>query len=213
MDVRRVSTIGVLALLLGGGVALATSAQQDKPKPGGAPPKGGQEKPAQPPAGGAGQMMVPAPGPEHKLLEKYVGTWDCDLESSFIPGKPEKTKATNVCRKTCGGFWFVSDFDGTLMGGPFSGHGVSGYDTAQKKFVDNWFDSTTASGATAVGTFDEKTNTFNWDMQMREMDGSMSHGRETDVWKDADTHEWTLFAKGPDGKEGQMLKITYHRKK
>lgn len=216
MSRNRVSwVVGAALLLSGGGAAFALfNSQQDKPKPGGAPPAGGQQKPAAPPAGGAGQAMAPpTPGPEHKMLQKYVGTWECDVESSFIPGAPEKTKAKNVCREACGGFWFVSDFEGTLMGGPFTGHGVAGYDAAQKKYVESWFDSTGPSGATAEGQFDAKTNTMNWNMQMREMDNSISHGRETDVWKDADTHEWTLFAKGPDGKEAQMLKITYHRKK
>ena len=54
---------------------------------------------------------------------------------------------------------------------------------------------------------------MNSTLLMREQNGTMSKGRETDVWKDADTHEWSMYAVGPDGKEGLMIRIVYHRKK
>jgi hypothetical protein len=205
MNATRWSLVAAVALLLGSSgvaVALFNAPRQDKPKP-----------PAAPPAG-APAMAGPTPGPEHKLLEKWVGNWDCDIEMYMDPAKPpEKSKGKNVAKLGCGGLWLVSDFEGTMMEGPFTGHGVTGYDPAEKKYVSTWVDSWVTNVDSGEGTFDAKSNTMNSTLSVRNMSGAMDKTRETDAWTDADTHEWTMFQNGPDGKELKLIRIVYHRRK
>jgi hypothetical protein len=209
MNTRHWSVVTAVALLLGTGsaaLALRDAPAQDKPKQPAAP--------AAPAAADAQAMTGPTPGPEHKLLEKWVGNWDCDIEMYMDPAKPpEKSKGKNVAKLACGGLWLVTDFEGAMMGGPFTGHEVMGYDPPAKKYVFTWVDSWITNLDNGEGSYDAKTNTMNTTMSVRGMTGAMTTSRETDVWKDADTHEWTMFQNGPDGKELKLVAIVYRRRK
>ena len=84
-------------------------------------------------AAGRPQEAAVAPTAEHKLLEKYVGTWDAEVSTSDPSGAAHKSPAKSTARVTCGGLWMVSDFEGTMMGAPFVGHEVFGYDPISKR--------------------------------------------------------------------------------
>jgi hypothetical protein len=174
---------------------------------------------AAPPMGSAASQDAgaaagpPGPGPEHKLLAKYAGTWDCDVEMNFDPAAPpEKSKGTSTVKVACGGLWIISDFEATMMGGPFTGHGVTGFDPATKKYVLSWADSWTPSLALGEGTYDEKTRTMTTQVKGRDMTGKDVSWRQLEVWKDDDTYDWTMFMPGPDGKEVVGMHIVYRRK-
>src|SRR5687768_8662814 len=96
-----------------------------------------QEKPA------AEQgMSMPKPGPEHAALKQDVGTWDATVEMWMEPGKPPTTsKGTEVNTMGPGGFWLLTAFKSEMMGAPFEGHGMTGYDPAKKVYVSTWVDS------------------------------------------------------------------------
>jgi hypothetical protein len=174
-------------------------------------------------AGGLGAAVVtaaqegagapPGPGAEHKMLEKYVGTWECDVEMSSPGAAAEKSKAKSTAKLGCGGMWLVTDFEGTMMGGPFTGHEVTGFDPATKKYQFVWVDSWTAKPVIGEGTFDAASKTMTATMNGSDMTGAPATWRQVEVWKDADTREWAMYQKGPDGAEHPMIKITYHRKK
>ena len=154
------------------------------------------------------------PGPEHKLLEKYVGTWDVEMEISMVPdAPPEKNKGKMTEKLVCGGMWLASDYESTLMGAPFMGHTVMGYDTFSKKYVSTWVDSMSPYLTIGEGTFDEKTKTHTMTLKGRDPTGQPSTSRTVEVWKDADTRDWTMYSPGPDGKEYAGIHIVYRRKK
>jgi len=152
--------------------------------------------------------------PEHKLLEKYAGTWDAEVT---VPdpagGAATKTPAKSVVRVTCGGLWLVSDFEGSMMGGPFVGHEVFGFDPIAKRYVLTWVDSTSASPFSGEFTFDAKTRTLDGTMKGKTPTGGEMVWHQTDVWKSDDERAWTMLMKGPDGKESPVVQISYKRKK
>src|SRR5580692_10622765 len=91
---------------------------------------------ASPPMSDAPSFTPPAPGPEHRVFEKDVGTWDADVEVR-MPGAPLQTsRGVAVNRLVCGGLWLVGDFRNETSG--FEGHGVYGYDPQTKKYVGTW---------------------------------------------------------------------------
>jgi hypothetical protein len=157
---------------------------------------------------------LPGPSAEHKLLEKWAGTWDCTVEVTTPDGKTDKSPAKSVSRVACGGMWLVTDFDGTMGGMPFNGHEVAGYDSVAKKYVLTWVDGWSSSASTGDGAFDAKTNTMTYKVNGRDdSSGKQMTWRDVDVWKDADNHEWAMYQPGADGKEHVFMKISYHRHK
>lgn len=163
---------------------------------------------------GAGQAGPPAPGPEHKILERWVGEWDCETTVSMAPGEPPAvSKGTSSSRLTCGGLWLVTDYESTLMEQPFIGHHVVGFDPGSGKYQLNWVDSMSTRFSLGEGTFDAATKTMTSHVKSFDPAGTPWEWRETDVWKDADTREWTMYAPGPDGSEIVMVHIVYKRRK
>ena len=152
---------------------------------------------------------------EHKLFERFAGKWDAEVEmaSQEPGGAPEKSKAKSVSHLACGGLWLVTDFEGTMMGQPFTGHEVMGYDAAQKKYTSSWVDSWTPTVMTGTGAFDAATNTFRSEMAGVDATGAPSAHRGTDVWSDNDHHTWTMLMKAPDGSEFPAMTIRYSRRK
>src|SRR5260221_7140477 len=85
------------------------------------------------------------PAPEYALLKRDEGVWNATIQMAPEPGGEAEVSngvETNVIGP--GGLWLITDFKGQLMGKPFQGHGILGYDEAKKKFLRVWVDSTQA---------------------------------------------------------------------
>ena len=152
--------------------------------------------------------------PEHKLLEKYAGTWDAEVTMAGPPGQPAvTTPGKSTSKLGCGGLWLVTDFESSIMGMPFSGHEIFGYDAHDKKYVIHWVDSMSSSFSTGDFTFDAKSRTLDGNVHGRDEKGEEMTWRQSDVWKDDDNREWSMYRKGVDGKETAELTIHYKRHK
>jgi hypothetical protein len=156
---------------------------------------------------------LPKPGPEHELLKVDVGTWDATVEVSMAPGAPPMTsKGVEVNRLGCGGLCLITEFKGEMMGGEFLGHGVMTWDVVKKKYVGSWTDSMSGGLATTEGTFEPGAKRFTGTMEGPDATGNVMKSRSV-VEYTQDGRVMTAFAAGPDGKEMQVLKITYKRRK
>jgi hypothetical protein len=155
----------------------------------------------------AGEMPQAKPGPEHEILKKSVGTWDATVEE-MAPGAPPKTSKGTETAKLVGGLWLVSDFKSEMMGQPFEGHAVGGYDPSKKKYVGTWVDSMSASQWTSEGTLDPATKTMTDWMEGVGHDGKPTKMKAVTQWKDDDTRVFTMYMG-----ETPTMKITYKRRK
>jgi Protein of unknown function (DUF1579) len=157
---------------------------------------------------------LPKPGPEHELLKMDEGTWDAVIEMS-PPGAPVMTsKGTEVATVGCGGLCLITDFNGDMMPGvPFQGHGITTYDTAKKKYVGSWTDSMASGITMSEGTYDPATKVMTAVMRGPDPTGAIQESKATSAYTDADHRTMTMFVTGPDGKEMQMMKISYTRRK
>lgn len=86
------------------------------------------------------EMMAKAakftkPGPMHKELEKFVGTWTTG--SSFVMGgnKTPASPGTMTFRWLMDGRWLACEWKGTLMGNPYESFWLMGYDNFKQSFV------------------------------------------------------------------------------
>jgi hypothetical protein len=171
-----------------------------------------QEKKNDVPPQGQG-MPMPKPGPEHEILKKDVGAWDATVESKMDPsGKPNVSKGVETNTLLGDGLWMIQDFKADLMGTPFQGHGITGYDPSKKKYVGTWVDSMSAGLSKTEGTYDPKTKTMTTWVEGPGPDGTMMKMRSTSEWKDANTRVFTMYSPAGQGEEFAMLKITYKRR-
>jgi hypothetical protein len=156
---------------------------------------------------------MPKPGPEHALLKMDVGTWDAVVEFNPGPGVPPMiSKGVEVNTMGCGGLCLITDFKGQAMGAPFHGHGVTTWDAAKKKYAGSWTDSMSMGMAVAETTYDPVTKKWNGTMEGPDMTGAVMKSRSVLEHSGA-KRVMTAYATGPDGKEAQMMKITYTRRK
>jgi hypothetical protein len=160
-----------------------------------------------------GMPPVPKPGPEHDILKADVGVWDAVVEMFMAPGQPPTVSKGVETNTLLGGMWLVNEFTSEMMGMPFQGHGISGYDPVKKKYVGVWVDTISTSIARVESQYDAATKTMTGVMEATDMTGTTSSMKETVVHRDPNTRVFTMFSPGPDGKDAVMMRITYTRRK
>lgn len=93
-------------------------------------------------------------------MHAEFGTWDADFTME-MPGAPAmKSKSKEVVGPICGGKWTWSTFTGEMMGAPFEGHALSGFDTKTEKVVSFWIDSMNGAWMRTDGTYDAGKQAF-----------------------------------------------------
>ena len=157
----------------------------------------------------AGLRRSPEDGPGANRLKQDAGTWDATVEMSQGPGQaPMVSKGVEVNTLIGGGLWMVSDFKSAMMGQPFEGHGVFGYDAGKKKYVSSWVDSWSSGLATGESTYDAATKKMTgWmegpDMPARVTRSKMEASGRTPHPRPSPCTAW------PRRQEFAGLKITY----
>jgi uncharacterized protein DUF1579 len=179
----------------------------DTPKPAAPAEEGAKQDASQTPE-------LPKATAEHGGMARAEGTWDASVEISIgPPGTPPRlSKAVETNRLCCGGLWLVSEFKSNPGSAPYEGHGITGYEPAKKKYISTWVDSDLTTPMVSEGAYDAtgRTLTMRGSMTSR---GKTLQWRDVEVWKDDDTRQFTVFMRGPDGKETPSLNIAYTRRK
>jgi hypothetical protein len=148
---------------------------------------------------------------EHELLHQDIGVWEATILAAAAPGQqPTAEKGTESIVATCNGLWSWSDFKGQMMGAPFEGHALVGFDANEKKYVSVWIDSMSAVAAKTVGTFDEAKKAFTFTGSCNDPTGKPMSIHEVLTWKDADTRVLKMEFK--TASETHNMEITYKRK-
>jgi hypothetical protein len=156
---------------------------------------------------------MPTPGPEHEVLKQEVGTWDAVVEFAPGPGAPPmKSTGVEVNTMGCGGLCFITHFKADLMGTAFEGHGIATWDPAKKQYVGTWMDSMSTGLARSESTYDATAKRFTGSMEGPDATGKVVRSRSIVEWRDEKTRVFTMHATGPDGKEAEVLRITYTKR-
>lgn len=160
---------------------------------------------------------APAPdafhaGAEHALLQRSVGTWDAVLVAPDGKGGATRTKGVRTTTKHTD-FHTLDAFEGDFMGTKLIGRGMNGYCTVRRKFFSYWSDSMTSSPLVSYGDWDEKARQIVFHGDCYAPSGKLEPCRTVLKFVDDDHQTWTLFGAGPDGKEGELLRIEYVRRR
>lgn len=156
---------------------------------------------------------VPKPGPEHEVLKMDDGVWDAVIEFG-TPGGPMTSKGVETNTIGCGGLCLITDFKGEMGPGmTFHGHGMTAYDPMKKKYVGSWTDSMSTGMNVGETTYDAAAKKASGSMEGPDATGKVVKSRTVVEYVDPDHRVMTMFGAGPDGKEAQLMKISYTRRK
>ncbi len=155
-----------------------------------------------------------APGPNHERLKKMAGEWNLTVKWTMDPSQPmQETKSTSTVTTLMDGRYCQEQSAGEMMGKPFQGMGLTGYDNVLKKYVGVWIDNMGTGIMSSQGTPDASGNVINWTGESSDpATGKMSRSRGVTRWLDDNHHVFEMYMKGPDGKEFKTMEITYERK-
>jgi hypothetical protein len=79
------------------------------------------------------------PGEGHKALEHFAGAWKAEVKCWMEPGGlPNVSQATAKVNWVMNGRFLEEDFRGEMMGKPFRGRTVMGYDNVKQTFKSVW---------------------------------------------------------------------------
>jgi hypothetical protein len=157
--------------------------------------------------------QMATPGEPHKLFASLAGSWTTTTKEWMEPGKPPtESTGTAEMKMLLDGRFLYQEFNAQMMGQPFSGVGIDGYDNITKKYVTAWID-TMGTGIfmmEGTGSADGKTITLKGS-HPEPGGGKMTHRA---VWKilDNNTQTFDMYGAHHGGKEMKVLEITYTRK-
>jgi len=153
------------------------------------------------------------PGAPHQSMAATVGSYDAKVKSWQAAGQPPmESTATATRSMALDGRVLVEEFKGSMMGTPFTGHGMQGYDNVSGKYWSTWNDSMSTGIMMSEGTCDaQKTCTFKgtWNDPIKKAPVS---SRMTSRWTSPTTEVFEMYGPGKDGKEMKMMEITYTKK-
>ena len=155
------------------------------------------------------------PGEPHKLLARYEGTWKAVVKSWGDPSKPpEVSEGTMESRMVLGGRYLADRYEGTAMGQPVTGIGMTGYENYRKHFFGTWFDSMGTGFMSTTGTLDASGKVMtSWGTMDDPAAKKSVKVKIVGTWIDDDFHRFEMFTPGPNGKLVKSLEMLYQRQK
>jgi len=150
---------------------------------------------------------------EHRQLEYFAGDWKTKTSVWMDPKQPpEVSEGTSHCEAVFGGRYFETRAEGQMMGQPFSGRGVTGFDNLSGQYFATWYDSMSTGFFLAYGSYDKASNQYTY---RGSMDDPMAPKTKIPVRAvvrivDASHHAFDWYEER-GGKEVKTMQIEYTR--
>jgi len=158
-------------------------------------------------------MKAGTPGAPHQTLASAAGTYEMKIRSWHEAGAPAMEDTGTATRvMTLDGRVLVEEVTSSMMGTPFTGHGMMGYDNVTGKYWSTWNDSMSTGLMVSEGACDAQRNctfTGHWNDAVKK---TPVKARMTTRWTSPTTEIFEMYAPGKDGKEMKMMEITYTKK-
>jgi len=181
--------------------------------------KADDTKPAAPSAADQKAMMdawmkYATPGEMHKKMAAMEGSWTVKVSQWMAPGAPaEESTGTAEFKMILGGRYLSQTFAGTMMGQPFNGFGVSGYDNAKKATQSVWMDTVGTGILEMAGTWSADGTLTETGSMDDFMTGKPMSFKAVTHMTDNDHMHFEMWGSAPDGKMFKNLEIAYTRSK
>ena len=155
---------------------------------------------------------VGTPGEPHKLLAKLEGSWTTRT-TGWLEGKPAM-ESTGTCEQklVLGGHYLQQDYTGDMMGAPFTGINLLGYNNHTKKYESVWLDSMSTAIYFFVGKGSADGRTITQECDYVDPVRGPAVWRSVTRVKDDNTLEFEMFITPKGGKKEKMMEMTMARK-
>ncbi len=158
-------------------------------------------------------MKAAAVTENHRFLAKYAGDWIVEVTYWTEPGAPPtKSTATFKSVSRLGGRFLMMDFNGFMMGQPFEGIWLVGFDNLEQKYNTLWIDNTSTSffitrGAREGNVINE---TGSWPDPVS---GQSLQVKARTTWIGDDEFRYEQFMVMPGGAEHKGMEFISRRRK
>lgn len=153
------------------------------------------------------------PGEAHKLLASLAGTWVTRTRSWMGPDQPP-TETTGTCEQKVilGGRFLQQEYTGDMMGEPFTGINIMGYDNHTKKYLSVWIDSMSTGMYYFEGTVSADGKTITQDSNYDDPVRGPMNWRSVTRLADDNTLLYEMYMTPKGGKEEKVMEMTVTRK-
>jgi hypothetical protein len=154
---------------------------------------------------------VGTPGEPHKLLAKLEGSWTTRTRG-WLEGKPAM-ESTGTCEQklVLDGRYLQQFYTGDMMGAPFTGINLLGYNNHTRKFESVWLDSMSTAIYFFVGAGSADGRTITQECRYDDPVRGPAVWRSVTRIKDDNTLEFEMFITPKGGKEEKMMEMTVTR--
>ena len=153
------------------------------------------------------------PGKPHKQFAVLAGSWTTTTKEWMESGKPPvESTGTAEMKMLLDGRFLYQEFNGQIMGQPFNGIGIDGYDNMRKKYVTAWMDTMGTGIFLMEGTASPDGRTITLRGSHPEPGGGKMTHRA--IWKliDNNTQQFDMYGAHHGQNEMKMMEIVYTRK-
>ena len=156
---------------------------------------------------------IGTPGEPHKVLAKLEGSWTTGSRGWMEPGTPP-VESMGTCEQKLilEGHYLQQVYAGDMMGKPFTGINLLGYDNHTKKYESVWIDSMSTGIYYFRGTASADGRTITQECSYDDPIKGPSVWRSVTRIRDDNTLEYEMFITPTGGKEEKMMEMTAARK-
>ena len=153
------------------------------------------------------------PAEHHRLLAKLEGSWTTRSRGWVEPGKAPM-ESTGACEQKLilGGRYLQQVYTGDMMGEPYTGISIMGYNNQTKKYESIWVDTMSTAIYLFKGTASADGKTITQKCSYDDPVKGPSLWRTVTRIKDDGTQEFEMFLTPRGGKEEKMMEMTISRK-
>lgn len=153
------------------------------------------------------------PGEPHKVFASLAGHWTTQTKEWMEPGKPPmESTGTAEMKMLLDGRFLYQEYHGQMMGQPFSGIGIDGYDNMTQKYVTAWMDTMGTGIFMMEGTASPDGKTITLHGSHPEPGGGRMTHRAVWTLVDANSQTFDMYGAHHGGSEMKMMEILYSRK-
>ncbi len=150
---------------------------------------------------------IGTPGEPHKKLAPMAGKWATTTTMWMAPGQPPtEAKGTAEAKWILGGRYLEMVHHSSMMGQPFEGRSLDGYDNQTQRYVNTWVDTMSTGPMITYGKVEGNGLTYTGEY-IDPMTNQKMSSRSVLSWIDKDTFKYEAFMAGPDGKEFKGMEV------
>lgn len=162
----------------------------------------------------AAMAQMAATGPQHTELARLAGAWQVQSTLWMAPGAPPQTSTGSaVFTVVLGGRWVRQEYRGTMMGQPYEGVGMLGFDGLAQRFVATWHDNASTMQTAMTGESNDggRTITYTSTLEHCPITGGPLAFRYVHAVETPDRLRFTMYQTPQGGAEHQAMEMVYTR--